>query len=61
MNALKPFLMLASVAFVTGFSGYLAVAKVNELTSPAYSVQAPIEAMTQDAAPADTWNVAKRI
>ena len=40
MNVLKPFLMLACVAFVTGFMGYLALARM----------AAPSEA------PAQTWS-----
>ena len=33
MTLMRPFLMLASVAFVTGFAGYLAVASVTTTTS----------------------------
>jgi len=40
MIVLKPFLMLACVAFVVGFMGYLAIAR---LTAPA-------------APPADSWS-----
>ena len=40
MDILKPFLMLACVAFVTGFMGYLALARMS----------APVEA------PAETWS-----
>ncbi|WP_293677994.1 hypothetical protein [uncultured Phenylobacterium sp.] len=40
MDVLKPFLMLACVAFVTGFMGYLAMARLG----------AP------DDAPAETWS-----
>ncbi len=36
MTILRPFLLLASVAFVTGFAGYLAVARVTPLTPPPY-------------------------
>lgn len=34
MTLLKPFLMVASVAFVAGFAGYLAVARIATLTPP---------------------------
>ncbi len=40
MDILKPFLMLACVAFVTGFMGYLALARMS----------APVET------PAETWS-----
>ena len=40
MTVLKPFLMLACVAFVVGFMGYLAIAR---LTAPV-------------APPADSWS-----
>lgn len=39
MDFLKPYLMLASVAFTTGFAGYLA------LNWPAASLNAPAEAV----------------
>lgn len=57
MTILKPFLMWASVAFVTGFAGYLAV----------LSLAAPItpddyrHAQTPAAATPDDWNIGKRI
>lgn len=57
MTILKPFLMLASVAFVTGFAGYLAV----------LSLAAPItpddyrHAQTPAASTPDDWNIGKRI
>lgn len=57
MTVLRPFLMLASVAFVTGFAGYLAVARVNTLTRPDTVWQAPIST----ASPADGWNIGKQI
>ena len=57
MTVLRPFLMLASVAFVTGFAGYLAVARVNILTPPDTAWQAPIST----ASPADGWNIGKQI
>lgn len=34
MTLLRPLLMLASVAFVTGFAGYLAVARVTAVAPP---------------------------
>ena len=40
MTILRPFLMLASVAFVTGFAGYLAVARVTTLAPPTPWVEA---------------------
>jgi hypothetical protein len=41
MDVLKPFLMLASLAFVAGFAGYLAVARMS------YPVDAPTTAAFQ--------------
>ena len=49
--------MLASVAFVAGFAGYLAVAWVNTMTPPDTVWQAPIST----ASPADGWNIGKQI
>ena len=61
MDALRPFLMLACVAFVTGFAGYLAVARMQELSVPAAISQAPIDAAAPAAMTADSWNIGKRI
>lgn len=41
MDVLKPFVLLACVAFVLGFTGYLAVAKMTSVTA---------------AAPAESWS-----
>lgn len=57
MTVLRPFLMLASVAFATGFAGYLAVARVHTLAAPAATWDAPVSATT----PVDSWNIGKRI
>lgn len=40
MTLMKPFLLVASVAFVTGFAGYLAVARIATLTPPTPYVEA---------------------
>lgn len=45
MQTLKPFLMLACVAFAVGFAGYLAVARLTAASAEALepnAVQAPI-------------------
>jgi hypothetical protein len=57
MDVLKPFLMLASVSFVLGFAGYLAVARV---TTPA---EAPAEhwSSTVSAPTADPGNPGRLI
>lgn len=58
MDVLKPFLMIASVAFVAGFSGYLAISEMSSrLSAPAAATwQAPISA------PASSqWNAGKQI
>lgn len=57
MAILKPFLMLASVAFVTGFAGYLAVARLTASPAPGdyQQVQSQPTATTED------WNFGKRI
>ena len=57
MAVLKPFMMLASVAFVAGFAGYLAVVRINTLTPPDTAWQAPISTVSS----ADGWNIGKQI
>ena len=57
MAILKPFLMLASVAFVTGFAGYLAVARLTTPTTLDDYQQAQTPAAIQ---PAD-WDAGQRI
>ena len=57
MTVLRPFLMLASVAFVAGFAGYLAVARINTLTRPDTAWQAPISTTS----PADGWTIGRQI
>ena len=62
MTILRPFLMLASVAFVTGFAGYLAVARVTAFDpQPAYSEAANASAEWIPAASLDDGNVGKHI
>lgn len=61
MDALKPFVMLASAAFVTGFAGYLAVARVHELSQPAAVPPAAIQAADAVPVTAASWNLGKRI
>ena len=62
MSILRPFLMLASVAFVTGFAGYLAVARVTTLQpQSAYSEAATPPAAWIPAKSIDDGNVGKRI
>jgi hypothetical protein len=61
MDALKPFLLLACVAFVTGFAGYVAVLRVQDLASPVATWQGPIEATAPAPMTADSWNIGKRI
>lgn len=62
MSFLKPFLMLASMAFVTGFAGYLAVARVSTFEpQPAYSEAANPPAAWIPATSIDNGNVGKRI
>ena len=62
MTILKPFLMLASVAFATGFAGYLAVARVTTLQpQSAYSEAATPPAAWIPATSIDDGNVGKRI
>jgi len=60
MTILRPFLMLASVAFVTGFAGYLAAARVTAFEpQPAYSEAANPSAAWVPAASIDDANVGK--
>lgn len=58
MTILRPFLVLASVAFATGFTGYLAVAKVHDFAAPA-AVQPAISAVAP-AEPADAWDMGQQ-
>ena len=63
MTVLKPFVLIACVAFVAGFLGYVALA---ELTAPDMTVAAaPQESWSSSAsAPtpvADDWNAGKAI
>lgn len=60
MTILRPFLMLASVAFVTGFAGYLAVARVNDLAPPPAAISATISADTP-VDPTEAWDSGQRI
>lgn len=62
MTILRPFLMLASVAFVTGFAGYLAVARMSTLEPPtAYTEAATPPASWIPAVDIDDGNVGQRI
>ena len=62
MSFLRPFLMLASVAFVTGFAGYLAVARVTGFQpQSAYSEAANPPAAWIPATSIDDGNLGKRI
>ena len=60
MVVLKPFLMLACVAFVVGFMGYLGAVK---LTAPVETAQAPQQSWSSAASvpAAEDWNTGKRI
>ena len=57
MAILKPFLMLASVAFVTGFAGYLAVLSLAAPVTPDDYQHAQTPAISTP----DDWNIGKRI
>ncbi|WP_397403633.1 hypothetical protein [Phenylobacterium sp.] len=57
MAVLKPFLMLASVAFVTGFAGYLAVLSLTAPVTPDDYQHARTPAVSSP----DNWNIGKRI
>lgn len=65
MNVLKPFLMLACVAFVTGFMGYLAMARMSARPAATASATAATESWSStvsEPVPAvQEWNVGKRI
>ena len=61
MTVLKPFVMLACVAFVVGFMGYLGALK---LATPVSGPEAPRQTWSSTAstpAAADASNVGKRI
>lgn len=60
MTILKPILMLASFAFVSGFAGYLAVARVQELATPVAAGPAQILDSASMLSPQD-WNQARRV
>jgi hypothetical protein len=59
MAILKPFLMLASVAFVTGFAGYLAVARLT--TWPASTPSDYQQAQSLPTLEAVDWEAGQRI
>lgn len=62
MTILRPFLMLASVAFVTGFAGYLTVARITTLAPPTPYVEvASPSANWMPANDIDDGNIGKRI
>jgi len=65
MDVMKPFLMVASVAFVVGFAGYLAVYRLaNPPYPPAPQMAQSPSATDQASASApvsDDWNGAKKI
>ena len=62
MAFLRPFLMLASVAFVTGFAGYLTVARISTLAPPTPYVEAATPpASWIPASDVDDGNIGKRI
>ena len=62
MTILRPFLMLASVAFVTGFAGYLTVARITTLAPPTPYVEAATPPASWIAASdIDDGNIGKRI
>ena len=62
MTVLKPFLMLACVAFVTGFMGYLgAVRLVSPVEGPVAAPEQSWSSTTSAPAAADDWNAGKRI
>ena len=63
MTALKPFILIACVAFVAGFMGYVALSRI---TAPVLAVaEAPQESSTSTVAsvpaPDDDWNAGKQI
>ncbi|WP_293906796.1 hypothetical protein [Phenylobacterium sp.] len=59
MDVLKPFLMLACVAFVLGFAGYLAVARIT--TIPTAPTQHDTWSSTVSAPASEDWNGGKLI
>ena len=65
MDALKPFLMLACVAFVVGFMGYLGAVKLATPGEPPaiaqVQPQAPQSAEASTPTAAGDWNAGKRI
>ena len=62
MTALKPFLMLACVAFVVGFMGFLGAVKLTTpIEAAAQDPQQSWSATASTPAAADDWNVGKRI
>ena len=58
MDVLKPFVMLACVAFVTGFIGFLGVA---QLAPPADAPTQPWSSTVSEPAPAAAANYSKLI
>lgn len=62
MTVLKPFVMLACVAFVVGFMGYLGALKLaTPVSGPVEAPQQSWSSTTSIPTAADDWNLGKRI
>ena len=60
-NLIKPFAVLAAVAFVVGFLGYLAVARTDMATLQARMTAPTVARAAAPEADADVWNLPKKI
>jgi hypothetical protein len=60
---LRPFLLLAILAFLAGFGGYLILGPTNalNLTGAPQTTAAATSTATPASAPADDWNLPKQI
>ena len=64
MTALKPFFLIACVAFVAGFMGYVALSRISapDLTVAAAPQESSTSTVASVPAPAgDDWNAGKQI
>jgi hypothetical protein len=63
LTVVRPFLLLAALAFLAGFGGYLILGPTNalNLTSAPQTTASVPSAATAVSAPADDWNLPKHI
>jgi hypothetical protein len=61
MTVLKPFFLVACVAFVTGFAGYCALYRLAHPPAAAMNAQAPLQSAVAEPPPTDGFIPGRRI